>query len=309
MRDPDFTLSAGPVTTSHRVNAALGGRSSTTTTPPSSRRFRRTEERVKELFRTKNDVAADAGRGDPRARGGAARTGHARNEGAEPRPGRLREGHRLLAQGHGRGTARDRSAVQRRGRSGGRRALHGRTPRDRARDGRALRDSVGDVVRRRRDRPDRPRARRADDRRRRVVGRRHAARGRRVAPRRRRRRCAEVPRRPSRDDAHVRERGRLGARPRRTRPHRAPPTCRCSTGRRSGSTATGSRSRRPSARSTASRRPSTSCSRRGSRTRSRGTSAPRRPAAPASARWGSRCGPRATRSPGPARPRSRCPTD
>ena len=24
MRDPDFTLSAGPVTTSHRVNAALG---------------------------------------------------------------------------------------------------------------------------------------------------------------------------------------------------------------------------------------------------------------------------------------------
>ena len=56
MRDPDFTLSAGPVRRPRGSRPPSATRSSTTTTPPSSRGSAATEQRVKELFRTTNDV-------------------------------------------------------------------------------------------------------------------------------------------------------------------------------------------------------------------------------------------------------------
>ena len=56
MRQPDFTLTAGPTMAWPRVLAAPARRSSTTTTPPSSRRSGATERKVGQLYRTKQDI-------------------------------------------------------------------------------------------------------------------------------------------------------------------------------------------------------------------------------------------------------------
>lgn len=56
MRDPDFTLSAGPVAASPRVLAALGAPLVYHYDPVFLDRFRATEEKVKQVFRTTNDV-------------------------------------------------------------------------------------------------------------------------------------------------------------------------------------------------------------------------------------------------------------
>jgi len=56
MRDPDFTLSAGPVTASPRVLAALGSPIVYHYDPVFLEAFRRTEQKVARIFLTKNDV-------------------------------------------------------------------------------------------------------------------------------------------------------------------------------------------------------------------------------------------------------------
>ena len=56
MRDPDFTLSAGPTTASPRVLAALGSPITYHYDPAFLEAFRRTERKLAELFLTKNDV-------------------------------------------------------------------------------------------------------------------------------------------------------------------------------------------------------------------------------------------------------------
>src|SRR2546428_4007042 len=56
MRDPDFTLSAGPVTASARVLAALGSPITYHYDPVFLEAFRRTERKVAEIFLTENDV-------------------------------------------------------------------------------------------------------------------------------------------------------------------------------------------------------------------------------------------------------------
>jgi pyridoxamine--pyruvate transaminase len=56
MRDPDFTLAAGPVTVSARVLAALGSPITYHYDPAFLEAFRRTERKVAEIFLTKNDV-------------------------------------------------------------------------------------------------------------------------------------------------------------------------------------------------------------------------------------------------------------
>ena len=56
MRDPDFTLSAGPVTASARVLAALGSPITYHYDPVFLDAFRRTERKVAEIFLTENDV-------------------------------------------------------------------------------------------------------------------------------------------------------------------------------------------------------------------------------------------------------------
>src|SRR2546427_12874868 len=56
MRDPDFTLSAGPATASGRVLAALGSPIPYHYDPVFLDAFRRTERKVAEIFLTKNDV-------------------------------------------------------------------------------------------------------------------------------------------------------------------------------------------------------------------------------------------------------------
>ena len=89
---------------------------------------------------------------------------------------------------------------------------------------------------------------------------------------------------------------------------RARPSCRCSTGRSSGSTATSSCSHRRWSTCTASRRPATSCSTKGSRRRSPATTWRRAPAAPVSRRWGSTSGLARRRSRPRASRRSPCPT-
>jgi pyridoxamine--pyruvate transaminase len=56
MRDPDFTLAAGPVSASPRVLAALGSPIVYHYDPVFLERFRRTERKLAQIFRTKNDV-------------------------------------------------------------------------------------------------------------------------------------------------------------------------------------------------------------------------------------------------------------
>src|SRR6266480_2361002 len=56
MRDPDFTLSAGPVTAPPRVLAALGSPLTYHYDPAFLEAFRRTERKLAEIFLTKNDV-------------------------------------------------------------------------------------------------------------------------------------------------------------------------------------------------------------------------------------------------------------
>jgi pyridoxamine--pyruvate transaminase len=56
MRDPDFTLSAGPVMASPRVLAALGSPITYHYDPVFLKAFRRTERKLAEIFLTKNDV-------------------------------------------------------------------------------------------------------------------------------------------------------------------------------------------------------------------------------------------------------------
>jgi pyridoxamine--pyruvate transaminase len=56
MRDPDFTLSAGPVMASPRVLAALGSPITYHYDPAFLDAFRRTERKLGEIFLTKNDV-------------------------------------------------------------------------------------------------------------------------------------------------------------------------------------------------------------------------------------------------------------
>src|SRR5438067_12516175 len=56
MRDPDFTLSAGPVSASPRVLAALGSPITYHYDPVFLARFRATERKLRDVFLTKNDV-------------------------------------------------------------------------------------------------------------------------------------------------------------------------------------------------------------------------------------------------------------
>jgi pyridoxamine--pyruvate transaminase len=56
MRDPDFTLSAGPVAASPRVLAALGSPLVYHYDPAFLARFRATEEKLRQVFRTSNDI-------------------------------------------------------------------------------------------------------------------------------------------------------------------------------------------------------------------------------------------------------------
>src|SRR2546421_8929704 len=56
MRDPDFTLSAGPTMAPYRVLAAQGAPITYHYDPVFLEAFRRTERKVAQLFRTKQDV-------------------------------------------------------------------------------------------------------------------------------------------------------------------------------------------------------------------------------------------------------------
>lgn len=56
MREPDFTLSAGPTMVSPRVLAALGAPVTYHYDPAFLEAFRRTERKLAEIFRTRNDV-------------------------------------------------------------------------------------------------------------------------------------------------------------------------------------------------------------------------------------------------------------
>jgi pyridoxamine--pyruvate transaminase len=56
VHDPDFTLSAGPTMAPHRVLAAQGAPITYHYDPTFLEAFRRTERKVAELFRTRQDV-------------------------------------------------------------------------------------------------------------------------------------------------------------------------------------------------------------------------------------------------------------
>ena len=56
MRDPDFTLSAGPVAASPRVLAALGSPLVYHYDPAFLARYRNTEQKLRQVFRTSNDI-------------------------------------------------------------------------------------------------------------------------------------------------------------------------------------------------------------------------------------------------------------
>src|SRR6266540_3796232 len=56
MRDPDFTLSAGPTMASQRVLAAQGAQITYHYDPAFLEAFRRTERKLAEIYRTKQDI-------------------------------------------------------------------------------------------------------------------------------------------------------------------------------------------------------------------------------------------------------------
>src|SRR5947199_6831852 len=56
MRDPDFTLAAGPVAASPRVLAALGSPLVYHYDPAFLARYRNTEQKLRQVFRTRNDI-------------------------------------------------------------------------------------------------------------------------------------------------------------------------------------------------------------------------------------------------------------
>src|SRR2546427_13231805 len=56
MRDPDFTLSAGPTMAPHRVLAAQGAPITYHYDPVFLEAFKRTERKVADLYRTKQDI-------------------------------------------------------------------------------------------------------------------------------------------------------------------------------------------------------------------------------------------------------------
>ena len=204
MRDPDFTLSAGPVSATPRVLAALGSPIVYHYDPAFIERFRATERKLADVFLTTNDVllmwgvlgleAAARGAVPPRGRR------------CRPRPGGLRQGDGLLAEGLRRRAPRARGGVQRRGRPGRRRAIPRQAPSISSRS--STRSSSGTVW----DVGIAPR--RADTDRLRVHPRRHRVPDQRLAARRLRRRCAEVSGRAARHVADHRERRRLGSHPR-----------------------------------------------------------------------------------------------
>ena len=108
MRDPDFTLSAGPVTaTPARARGArLADR--LPLRPGVHRALPRDRAQARRGLPDEERRPAHAGRGGARARGRGAGARAAGHEGAEPRPGSLRQGHGLLAEGLRRGAARAR---------------------------------------------------------------------------------------------------------------------------------------------------------------------------------------------------------
>ena len=295
MRDPDFTLSAGPVAATPRVLAALGSPIVYHYDPAFIERFRATERKLKDVFLTKNDVLLMQGEavlGLEAAARGLVQPGTkvlnlvqgvfgkgmgywlkdfgaelhevevAYNDAVDPA-----DVERYLDEHPGIELVT---------------VVHSETP-------------SGTLVRHRRDRTDRAPARRADARRLRLVDRGHAARGRRVAPRRLCRRRAEVPRRASRHVADDGERRGLGAHSREPGAPRASYLSMLDwkeqwiDGEKFPFTPSVSDIYGVEA-------APTSCSRRAWRTRSRGTSARRRRAAPACARWASSSGRAATRS-------------
>ena len=297
MRQPDFTLSAGPTMASPGVLAAQAAPITYHYDPAFLEAFRRTERKVGAAVPHEPGHPAHAGRGDARARGGGARSRAAGHPVPQHRLGRVRALHGLLAARLRRRAARARGAVRRLGRCRRRRSLPDRASRDRVRERRPLRDAVGHAEPGRRDRPDREGARLPDVRRLRVVARRHADLPGRVELDICVAGAQKCLGRASRHVADERERGRLGARSGRIPPRRAARSCRCSTGRSSGSTARSSRSRRRSSTCTASRPRATIVLEQGLEAIVRPARAGRPgDAAPACAPWGSSCGRAARRS-------------
>ena len=189
MRDPDFTLSAGPVTATPRVLAALGSPIVYHYDPAFIERFRATERKLAQVFLTENDVLLMQGEAvlglEAAARGlvqpgtkvlnlvqgvfGKGMGYWLKDFGAEL--------HELEVAYN---DAVDPADVER---------YLDEQPGDRARHGRPFRDSLGDRLRRLGDRPDRARPGSADPGRLRLVSRRDRVRDRRLAARRLRRRC------------------------------------------------------------------------------------------------------------------------
>ena len=98
MRDPDFTLTAGPTASSPRVLAALGSPMLYDYDPVFLERFRGLETKVAALMQHLERRRADAGRGGARARGGGRAGRHpARDDCDQLRLGRLRQVVRPLA--------------------------------------------------------------------------------------------------------------------------------------------------------------------------------------------------------------------
>src|SRR2546421_10003353 len=92
MRDPDFTLTAGPVTVSPRVLAALGSPIVYHYDPVFLERFRATERKLADVFLTKNDVLLMQGEAVLGLEAAARGLVQPRTKGLNPVPGVFREG-------------------------------------------------------------------------------------------------------------------------------------------------------------------------------------------------------------------------
>ena len=78
MRDPAFTLTAGPVAASPRVLAALGSQITYDYDPIFLERFRATQRKVAQIFRTEGDVVLMQGEAVLGLEAAALRRRHAR---------------------------------------------------------------------------------------------------------------------------------------------------------------------------------------------------------------------------------------
>ncbi len=260
MREPSYTLTAGPTGGWPSVEAAMGAPLVYDYDPLFLERFARTERKVAELFRTAGDVVLMQGEAVLGLEAAARALVRPGMTALNLVSGVYAKWFGIWLAEYGANLVEVEVPYDEADPGGGRGARARGPPRDRPGRGRPLRDPVRSPQPPARDRRGRAGTRRPDARRRRVLPRGRGARRRRVGARPLRRRAPEVPRGTTGDVLGRRSANGHGTPSATTPPLREAPSCPCSIGRTAGSTAAARPFRTPPRSSTwpESRPPATS---------------------------------------------------